>query len=52
MSANDNKIAELERRIERLEHAQTGLAAIFQRIAELLKGIGTKAAEIPELLKK
>lgn len=46
------RITALERRVEKLEAAQSAAATIFQRIAELIKGIGTKAADLSDLFKK
>jgi hypothetical protein len=46
------RITQLESRVAKLESAQSALAAIFQRFAELIKGIGTKAADAADTLKK
>jgi hypothetical protein len=45
------RLANLEKRIERLEATKAGAALLLQRIAELVKGIGSKLAELTELFK-
>lgn len=50
--SESERITELERRLAKAESALTALAATFQRIAELIKGIGTKAADAAENLKQ
>jgi len=46
-----DRLADLEKRVERLEATKAGVAALLQRIAELVKGIGSKLAELTEQFK-
>ena len=45
------RIASLEQRVEKLEAAKNKAALILYRIAELIKGIGTKLTELTDLFK-
>ena len=46
-----DRLADLEKRVERLEATKGATLAIVQRIAELVKGIGSKLAELAEQFK-
>lgn len=45
------RLASLEQRVEKLEAAKTKTALILQRLAELIKGIGSKLTELADIFK-
>jgi len=47
----EERLAQAEARLAKVETALAALAATFQRVAELVKGIGTKAAEAADTIK-
>lgn len=49
---DQDRITKLERRVEEIEGTLSALASLFQRVSELMKGIGTKLAELASMLKK
>lgn len=47
----EERLTQMEARLAKVEAALTALAATFQRVAELVKGIGSKAAEAADTIK-
>lgn len=47
----NDRLTELEKRVEKLEATKARAALLLQRIAELVKGVGSKLAELTELFK-
>mgnify|MGYP000405531692 CR=1 FL=1 len=45
------RLASLEQRVEKLEATKSKTALILHRLAELIKGVGSKLADLSELFK-